>query len=204
MKAEEKDAIIKLYSTRMSKHGRSMETLGWKNRESQNLRFQVLCDIAELSGTSICDVGCGFGDLLDYLRGRYREFEYTGVDICADLLDEARRIHSGTKFIHADILESSFDERFDFYLLSGALNYRIERNFDFTALMIEKMFRLANKGVAVNFLTSYVDFENPLNFYHSPEDVFKFARKLTRRVSLRHDYKLWEFTVFLYKESKDS
>jgi hypothetical protein len=68
--------------------------------------------------------------------------------------------------------------------------------------MLSKMFAAANKGVAVNFLSSYVNFERPHNYHHSPEAVFTYARNLTRWVTLRHDYPLWEFSIYLYKESQ--
>jgi hypothetical protein len=66
--------------------------------------------------------------------------------------------------------------------------------------MLTLMFSNASKGVSVNFLTSYVNFQREHNYHHSPEQVFSFAHTLTRRIALRHDYPLWEFTLYLYKE----
>ena len=53
--------------------------------------------------------------------------------------------------------------------------------------------------MAANFLTSYVNFARPYNFHHSPGDVIGVGRRLTRWVSLRHDYPLWEFTIVAWK-----
>lgn len=200
MMREDKEALVKLYEDRYAELGYDVHTLGWRGREDQELRFKVLTEIADLSGASICDVGCGFGDLLPYLSMRFEGFTYTGVDISPSLVSKARELHPEHSFHHLDILKDPFDERFDYFLLSGALNFRVADNLKLTKQMITRMFSLANRGVAVNFLTSYVNFVRERNYHHRPEEMFSFAQRLTRRVALRHDYPLWEFTLYLYRE----
>jgi SAM-dependent methyltransferase len=195
---EEKRSLVSLYEDRYAEMGEDVRTLGWKSREDQRLRFQVLCDIGDLSGRRVCDVGCGFGDLHDYLRTRFGEVRYSGLDLSPSLVARARERHPGVAFRVQDILEEP-PERADYFLLSGALNYRFSDNMQLTRDMLAVMFERADEGVAVNFLTSYVNFQQPHNFHHSPEAVFALARTLTRWVSLRHDYPLWEFTVYLYR-----
>jgi trans-aconitate methyltransferase len=202
MKREDREAIVKLYEGRYTKLGNDVRTLGWRSREDQRLRFQVLSDIADLTGASICDIGCGFGDLVPYLRERFRDFRYTGVDLSPSLVAEARRLHSGYEFHCLDILDADFNLRADYFLLSGALNLRVGDNWALTEAMLSRMFELADRAVAVNFLTNYVTFERAHNYHHSPERVFAFARSLTNRVALRHDYPLWEFTIYLYGETE--
>ena len=202
LKSEDREAIVRLYEGRYAELGYDVRTLGWRGREDQLLRFQVLCDIADLSGASVCDIGCGFGDLVPYLRERFGEFGYTGVDLSPSLVEEARRRHPEFEFHCLDILDSGFDLRADYFLLSGALNFRVEDNWGLTRAMLSRMFSLARRGVAVNFLTSYVNFERPHNYHHSPEEVFRLARSMTKRLALRHDYPLWEFTVYLYREEE--
>jgi hypothetical protein len=68
--------------------------------------------------------------------------------------------------------------------------------------MLGKMFALASKGVAVNFLSSYVNYEHERNFHYSPEEIFRMARRFTKWVKLRHDYPLWEFTLYMYREAQ--
>lgn len=201
MRNEDKEALVKLYEDRYRELGYDVRTLGWHGREDQELRFRVLCDIADLSNSSVCDIGCGFGDLLPYLETRFTNFTYAGVDISPSLVAKAEELHPEHRFYCLDILKDGFDERFDYFLLSGALNFRVEDNMTLSTEMIKRMFALADKGVAVNFLTSYVNFEREHNFHHSPEKMFAFARSLTRWVALRHDYPLWEFTLYLYKDA---
>jgi hypothetical protein len=68
--------------------------------------------------------------------------------------------------------------------------------------MMKLMFLTARKGVAIDFVTNYVDFQESYLRYHSPEDMFKFAKSLTKRVVLRHDYPLYEFCLYLYPDFK--
>jgi SAM-dependent methyltransferase len=200
MQADEREELKTLYETRYAELGRDVRTLGWKNSADQRLRFQLLCDIGDLRGQSVCDVGCGFGDLIPYLEERFGGFRYTGIDITPSLVDEASRQYPAHRFFCADILEDRFAEEHDYFLLSGALNYRVMDNWKLTTEMLALMFRLARRGVAVNFLTSYVNFQQQHNYHHQPEEIFRFARTLTPWVAIRHDYRLWEFTLHLLKQ----
>jgi SAM-dependent methyltransferase len=196
--ADEKQALVRLYEDRYAEMGEDIRTLGWKSHADQRLRFQVLCDIGDLSGRRVCDVGCGFGDLYDYLCTRFGSVRYTGVDLSPSLVQRAQARHPGIAFRVQDILEQP-PEPADYFLLSGALNYRFADNMKLTREMLALMLERAEEGVAVNFLSSYVNYQQPHNYHHSPEAVFALARSLTPWVSLRHDYPLWEFTLHMYR-----
>ena len=183
--------------------GHGVRTLGWHSTAEQELRFQVLCDIADMSNTTICDVGCGYGDLATYLSANFKGFSYTGVDVAELFLARAKEMHPEHSFLCQDILEEPFTVRADYFVLSGAMNFRLADNMALTTAMLRKMFESAEKGVAINFLSTYVNYEKPHNFHHSPEAMFAFARGLTKWVTLRHDYPLWEFTLYLYKEPQN-
>lgn len=199
MEPRERSSLIKLYADRVAEMGYDVRSLGWKSQDEQILRFQILADIGILPTDSICDVGCGFGDLLPYLTGRFGRVGYLGVDICDDLLKVARQRHADTRFLLADVLDDAYSERADWYLLSGALSYKLADNLRFTERMLLRMLSLADKGVAANFLSTYVNYQNPRNYHHDPADVLAIAKRLTPKVTVRHDYPLWEFTVYLYK-----
>ena len=66
--------------------------------------------------------------------------------------------------------------------------------------VIEKCFRIARKGVAIDMMSSYVDFQEDHLYYFDPVKVFEFAKKLTRRITIRHDYPLFEFCVYIYPD----
>jgi 2-polyprenyl-3-methyl-5-hydroxy-6-metoxy-1,4-benzoquinol methylase len=200
MREDEKQRLVELYQRRYDEIGHGVRTLGWHGKSDQWLRFKVLCDISDLSGASICDIGCGYGDLATYLALRFKNFSYTGIDITQLFLERARQQHPEHEFLWLDILEENFARRFDYFFLSGALNFRVRDNMKLTTAMLRKMFELSKKGVGINFLSTYVTYQKEQNFHHNPEALFAFARTLTKWVILRHDYPLWEFTLYLYAE----
>lgn len=202
MKKKDKDAIVQLYENRFVTMEYDPRTVGWTGREDQFLRFKILCEVGNLSGARICDVGCGFGDLLNYLHDHFSDFTYTGVDISPSLLKKASELHPNQNFQCLDIGESQPEGNFDYFIMSGVFSYRIENNIENTFNVLSRLFAHARKGIAVNFLSKYVNFEREHNFHYSPEEMFALGRHITKWVKLRHDYPLWEFTLFLYKEAQ--
>lgn len=199
MRLSDKKAVIRRYAERYKEFGYHYKTVGWGNRESQLLRFRILSEIGDLNGAEIVDVGCGFGDLYSYLTQRFCGIRYTGIDIVRELIQKGQGLYPKANFIVQDILKEDFKLEADFYLLSGALNIKLRENLKFTEAMIKKMFQCSRKGTGINFLSKYVDYEQEKDFHHSPQAVLTFAKGLTKFVTLRHDYPLWEFTVYLYK-----
>ena len=163
MKPQEKKALIQLYESRYIELGYDVKTLGWGSLESQLLRFKVLSEIGDLSETSVCDIGCGFGDLYPYLLQKFKKVDFLGVDLGEKLIEEASRRYPEARFMVCDILQAPLNQTFDYVVCSGALNYRIENNESYTLKMLEMMFNLSIRGVAVNFLSSYVDYETEKN-----------------------------------------
>ena len=64
-----KDEIITLYNERIDKLGNIPSSAGWKDLETQYLRFTELTDSLEINNSSrILDLGCGYGALIDYFK----------------------------------------------------------------------------------------------------------------------------------------
>ncbi|MBU0679620.1 MAG: class I SAM-dependent methyltransferase [Verrucomicrobia bacterium] len=200
MKEHEKQAAVDRYNKRISEMGPTVQAIGWGDERQQKLRFAVLTAMGEMNGRSILDVGCGFGDMIDYLKNRGLDVEYTGVDINPAILEVARERHPDARFECRDIVTAPFDEQFDYVFQSGAFNHRVEDNREFVWSMMQEMYRLCRRGMAFNLLTSYVDYQDDSLFYFRPEDYLPLAKKLSRYVTLRHDYPLYEFTLQIFRE----
>ncbi len=200
MKPEEKEATIRRYEERLEKYGVSAKAMGWRDKEQQYIRFVALAAIGDLNNCSILDVGCGFGDFYDFLKQKGSNVQYTGYDISSKLVEIARQKHPEATFQVRDILEEESNEKFDYVVSSGILNARLSDNEGFVKRMLKRCFELCNMGVAINMMTSYVDYQQEDLYYYSPESVFAFAKTLTRRATLRHDYMPFEFTIYLYKD----
>lgn len=195
------EKLYKHYVERFKEHGYSYKTLGWGSVETQILRFKILADIADLAGQSICDIGCGFGDMYPYLIKRFGKLDYTGIDICPTLIEEAKRQFPDAKFEVRNILDNPPEKKYDYVLASGVLTYKTgPEHLDYVKKMLSSMFNMATKGLAVNFLTKYVDYELEKDFHFAPEEAFSFAMKMSRWVTLRHNYPLYEFSLFIYHQ----
>ena len=178
------------------------ERVGWGSADSQEKRFSVLTEIGDLDNDTILDVGCGLGAYFDYIHNAYPNLSYTGVDINPNMIQGAQQRHSDIEFIHTDITSDSHalnDRKFDYVLLSGALNLSTDKHHDKIEDVMKEMFALANKGVAANFLSIFSNYLTPGEYYCNPEDILQMAFSITKKVTLRHDYMPHDFTIYLYK-----
>ena len=69
MDAVDRHGMIRRYEERLARFGVSPQALGWTRPALQRRRFAALAEpIIARRSASVLDVGCGFGDLVDYLR----------------------------------------------------------------------------------------------------------------------------------------
>ncbi len=189
------------YAARLATHGETPEAVGWPNREKQELRFEVLCAIAPLSGSSVLDIGCGLGDLRAYLEQTRACGGYRGVDICPELVEAARRRDPQGNYDTADVLKQKMQPA-DYVIASGLFGLNLGNNVSYREAMLRRLWNLCERGLAVNFVSTFVDYEEDYLAYSDPRDVFTFCmRALTHRVVLRHDYLFNDFTIYLYKDA---
>lgn len=203
MDKRDKNYIIERYNERFKQHGATIETLASGNEERRLIRFQVLTEIGELSGQKILDLGCGFGDFYNFLKSKGIECDYTGYDINPAMINVAKERYPEVNFKIVDILEDEFPI-FDYILSTSTFNNKLqyEDNYCFIEQVLKIAYKHTRKGVAIDFLSTYVDFKREYAFYYQPEKIFQIAKNITRRVCLRHDYPLYEFCIFLYKDTK--
>jgi SAM-dependent methyltransferase len=188
------------YQSEFKKFGNSVASI-MIPKGAQDAYFKSKFDIGNLENTRILDVGCGFGHMLDYLQAWNIRAHYTGIDICPEFINAARQRHPTADFRLLNILDADIAETWDWVFLVGALNYATDMPlwWRYVKNMIKRMYGLCTQGVAVDFLSSYVDFKKENSFHPKPEKVFSFAKTITRRVALRHDYMPYSFTVYLYR-----
>ena len=78
----------------------------------------------------ICDFGCAAGEFLYFLRNKYLNKNFTGVDVRADLLSKAKKIVKNVKFIKGSVLNKNLlkKTKFDKVFLIGV--HPIFENFE--------------------------------------------------------------------------
>lgn len=203
MNKSDKARIIERYDERLKTYGATIEALASGSDDRRKMRFSVLSDIGIRDGDSVLDLGCGFGDLFAYFKEIGLNVRYTGVDINPTIIENAKIRFSEADFRVVDIQEASI-EKFDYVVSTSSFNLKLlnEDNYIFIESILDKCYNIATKGVAIDFLSSYVDFQgNPEQaFYYSPEKMFGIAKSITKRVCLRHDYPLFEFCLYMYPD----
>src|SRR5262245_18456396 len=104
------ESTVAYFTRLVERHGTDPRALDWGSRESQRLRFAVLAGVGPLGGASVLDVGCGQGDLLDWLRESGIDAQYAGVDITPPMVEVARRRFPGASFEVRNLLERPPEE----------------------------------------------------------------------------------------------
>lgn len=192
-----------LYEERFAEHGVSPKSLGW-TKGRQKIRFNALLDLLEGVGDSFLDIGCGFGDLNDALLARKTSYQYLGVDIVGNFIKEgeSRRGGETVQFQVGDFMATEFGRSFDCVIASGVFTFKLEDadQYAYIQAALKRMLDLCKVGVAVDFLSDRVNYQQDHCFHAHPERVLELALELTRRVRLSHDYLPFEFAVALFKD----
>ena len=80
----------KRYHDRYKKYGKSKESLGWY-KGNQDKRYAALIKHVSLHELKILEVGCGFGEGIDFLRKTKSISEYLGIDLSEDFIEIAKK-----------------------------------------------------------------------------------------------------------------
>lgn len=196
--------VTSFYNNRYQEQGDDVSSVGWRDKASQWLRFDMLFRDYDPRGKIILDVGCGFGDLFAFLTEKYgADFQYIGLDISSSLIEQAKVKYAAKNatFYQGELFsfKSLHSEPVDYIVESGMLSFKIENNNDYAQQIMNEMFALASEGIALNFLTDNVDYQLEKNHHFSTQDVMTWASKLSNNFVLYHDYPLWEFTAKILK-----
>ncbi|MCI4668288.1 MAG: class I SAM-dependent methyltransferase [Bacteroidia bacterium] len=197
---KDRATILAFHKDRIEEFGAdNSRALGWTSQKAQQDRFEALSQIGELNNSSILDVGCGHGDLNIFLRKKYPEFNYTGMDHMPEILDVALQKNKGipdTTFLLANFWQAELP-RADYVLASAALSYR-HSDSNFLPKMIKKMFLSCQKAFGFTLL-SKLEYEGSLLRTHVAENVFALCKDLTQNVELKQDYREDDFAIFMKK-----
>lgn len=193
------------YRERWLQHGYDPRTLGW-NKGLQQVRFAAALEgLRPSEYESVLDVGCGFGDLLSFLRVRGWSGAYRGLDLVPELVDEARRRHGdGGEFLCVDASTGALPgSPMAMAVAIGVFNHRLhEDNMDFVRATLASMWASSAKVVVLDFLSDAADPDRQRDdlFYASPAALLDLARSYSRRVAIHHAYMPFEFQMKVWHD----
>lgn len=196
----DRSLIYRFHQERIEMFGSGTSgALGWKSDESQTVRFEILSQIGDMTGLSVLDLGCGHGDLYAYLKRKYSDFRYAGIDQMEELLDVATSRYGSlpdTTFYLGDCWSADLPNM-DYVLASGLFAYKNSET-DFIFRMIGRLFASCRLGTGFNLLKNVNDSEGILVNY-DPQEILDYCRQLSPKIVLREGYAEDDFTIFMYQ-----
>ena len=198
------DSVRDLYASSFAKYGSSPMAVGWRDEESQRLRFDKLLSVTDGSkgAFELNELGVGYGALHDHLVSSGRKLaKFRGYDIVEEMIDAARsRLPSEAELFVGDRITQSAQ----FSVASGIFNVPgvpdEDRWADYIVDVLDNMNDQSTNGFAFNLLTSYVEWKAEGLYYADPARWFSLCKsRYGRFVALLHDYPLWEWTILVRK-----
>jgi len=153
------EKFLKPYREAVQQFGPTFESTLWTSREAQQLRFDVMIDLAGLDECVVLDAGCGTGDFAEHLIRRPVQFaRYIGIDAVSELIEAAKqRGLPRCEFMLGDLIHDQsplHQIEPDFVCISGTLNTMDEET---ARNLVSHAFDTAHQGVAFNFLSNRAD-----------------------------------------------
>ena len=179
------------YQEAINQHGTTAEGVHWNSRHTQECRFEALRALLpeDISGLTLVDVGCGFGDLHRYLaRDNDLPGRYIGLDTLQSMVTVARE-RTGEDIRLLDALTDPLPAA-DYYLCSGAMNTLTKYE---TFCFIERCFAASQQGFVFNLLSG-IDDSEIFNCRH-PDEIRQWAEQLGAEVRFREGYLYGDFSV---------
>lgn len=179
---------------------------GWYSYDSQQVRFEALCQPLELMSKSVLGLSCGYGDLKHYLdetsvaqlNAHNSIASYLGIDQQQIFVSAARApfVNSeNTAFINAGFSKMRLP-KVDAIILSGALNY-FSRELNYLYKMITAMNERTEYAVAFNLLDSRYFTSGKTLVAYNPHAVWDFCLSLCPNSQLIDNYAENDFTIIM-------
>ncbi len=205
-------AIASSYGQRVEEFGPTAKAAGWRDEKTQHLRFAKLLEMipGDNSVFSVADLGCGYGELMNALSADQllRLEKYIGYDVSELMVAKGRELFAGNSkvsFVCSSVLQGTSD----YVFASGIFNHHFGAPADVwkrhILSTIENMYQSCRLGIAFNIMTTCVDFREDYIYYADPGEILKVCLdSFGKHVRLSHDYELFEFTVYISKNRKES
>lgn len=205
--------LLDYYDERLRYHGDTAAGAGWPSEADRRTRFAVLTEALRAEhgepAPVLCDLGCGTGELLGWLRARGRgDVSYVGADRSELALDHARRKFPDARWVEIDVTTARESElaalECDYLVASGLFTVRHtlsdEAMWAFLEGVVRRLWPRVRRGIAFNVMSPVVDWERDDLFHASHDRMARFLHELAgRRVQMRADYGLYEYACVAFK-----
>jgi SAM-dependent methyltransferase len=197
------------YEACLERHGDSHLGVDWPRAEDLDTRHRVMLDVIrpeDRRPVRLLDFGCGASHLYEYIRREGVEgIEYAGLDISERFIALSREKFPENPYWCVDVLAADTEAlpRFDYAVMNGVFTVKPGLSFEamwrFFTRVVERVFALAEVGIAFNVMSKRVDWERE-DLFHVPFDTLAawLTERVSRHFTFRHDYGLYEYTAHVY------
>lgn len=200
------EQVAAYFGAKLQIHGSTPQGAGWRDQESQELRFLKLVEVTRgVRKGRLVEVGCGWGAFPLWAKREGWDFEYTGYDVSPEMISAAQSACRGLTTASFVCGTGPFAPA-DWVVASGIFNVRLDisdavwrTNVDET---IDAIGQAARLGFAINFLTGFSDDDRKETYLYYPypgEMLDAVMSRHGRTAVLLQDYPLYEFTILVYK-----
>jgi SAM-dependent methyltransferase len=199
--------IFKFYEQCFDKHGDNHLGVDWTKGDDVNKRYKVMLEVIRDADkyVSVLDFGCGLSHMYQYILDNSMNIEYEGLDISEKFVGKSKEKYPLITYYQMDLLDDdSLLPNFDYIIMNGVFTEKLGlcdvQMFDFLCSLIKIVFKHVQVGMAFNVMSPVVDWTCDNLFYLSVDKILRFVcLNLSRNVVIRHDYGLYEYTVYVYK-----
>lgn len=191
------------YKRVLDRAGPCFESLLWRSRQYQEIRFETLAALADFDGRVVADMGCGRADMLAWLTRRGTPFaRYIGVDALPEMIAFSRARAAEERLDACTFLEADFASDPELpqrlvdahgvqtFIFSGSLNTMDE---PLAREVLERTWSAVSRVragcIAFNFLSDLEDTGACVDTRRfCTGAMVRWAMERTPRVRFRHDY----------------
>lgn len=195
------------YSSCFNEHGPTSMGVDWgQNQSAADIRTRKILEILKHAkpGSSLLDVGCGYGALVDHIPSNL-DISYYGIDVAPNMIEYAENNYGnfGTFYCN-DFLDWEPNRRFDYIVCNGILTQKLEAShlnmLNYSQKLLKKMYSTSTIGIAFNCMSTFVNFQKSNLFYRSPSEFVSWCMsELSSRVVLDSAYDLWyEYMIYVF------
>ncbi len=200
--------IKKIYEDDLKKFGDNHRGVGWNNKSQAEIRYKIMSELFKNDNKkkTVLDFGCGMSHFFSYLKKRkFKKIRYVGLDISEKMIQISKKKYPKNQYFCLDILTHPKKiPTADYVIINGlftqSANYnKLQMNRFLTQILL-KVFKYTKKAIAFNLMSQNVDWKKKGNFYPDLDFVFNLLNKLSKNSVIRHDYGLYEYTIYVYKK----
>lgn len=205
------DRIVRYCESCLEQHGDSHRGVDWPKQEYATTAYDIMLEVIREKDerVSLLDVGCGLSHLYERILARgIGTIDYSGADLSAQFLAVCRAKYPDVPYYNVDLLETAEAlPEFDYVIMNGVFTEKMDIPFDamwdYTRRLVTKAFGMARKGIAFNVMSKQVDWERD-DLFHVPFDLLAdfLGSQISRAFTFRHDYGMFQYTAYVYRESR--